>query len=108
MEETGGEIKNKINISSEKINIENTTDYEYLRKSLTKTFDKYRHKNSKKDIFINTDNNKQNKEDNEDDNETNKKSKRKITFVQRKKPTFQEFREKILRKNTKVSESTFY
>ena len=75
---------------------------------MERTFDKYKRKNSKKDTFDNE--NLENEENKDDDNEEepNKKSKRKITFVQRKKPTFKEFREKILHKNTKVSVSTYY
>ena len=97
------QYKEKINITNEKANKEKNSDYEDIKKSMERTFDKYKRKNSKKDTLENEEN-----KDDDNEEEPNKKSKRKITFVQRKKPTFQEFREKILRKNTKVSESTFY
>ena len=108
IKELDRQYKEKINITNEKANKEKNSDYEDLKKSMERTFDKYKRKNSKKDTFDNE--NLENEENKDDDNEEepNKKSKRKITFVQRKKPTFKEFREKILHKNTKVSVSTYY
>ena len=82
-----------------------TNDTEHIKKTMEKTFDKY--KNSRKDINILENENNRNK-DFDVDIDNIKTRERKVTYVQRKKPTFQELRQKVLHRNTKISVSTFY
>ena len=78
----------------------NLNNTEYIKKNIDKTIDKYKIKNANKTQDENTTNNKpivqrDNKE-------------RKVTYIQRKKPTFKELREKVLHRSKTTSVSTFY
>ena len=85
-------------------NYKNGDNTDYLRETIEKTFNKYKNKSRSTEKYSNYEN--ENKKE-VDDDESNKKEK-KVQYVQRKKPTFKEFREKVLHKNSKISYSTFY
>ena len=97
----------KINLLGIKTSKENrkeftkTNDTEYIKKTMEKTFDKYKNKNNRNE------NNNKSLEKN-DDIKVDKKEERKVTYIQRQKPTFKELREKVLHKSVKTSTSTFY
>ena len=85
-------------------NYKNGDNTDYLRETIEKTFNKYKNKSRSTEKYSNYEN--ENKKE-VDGDESNKKEK-KVQYVQRKKPTFKEFREKVLHKNSKISYSTFY
>ena len=95
-------IINKLNKKEDK----KINEKEGLKKTIEKTFDKYKNKNMRKENDINLEKNNDNNLEIDLDNINQRK--RKVTYVQRKKPTFKELREKVLHKSVKTSTSTFY
>ena len=85
-----------------------TNDTEYLRRSIEKTFDKYKNKNIEKEKEKIFDKGKVRDKSLEVDLDNVNTRNRKVTYIQRRKPTFRELREKVLHKNPKTSTSTFY
>ena len=97
----------KINLLGIKTSKENrkeftkTNDTEYIKKTMEKTFDKYKNKNNRnegggKSLEKN------------DDIKVDKKEERKVTYIQRQKPTFKELREKVLHRGNKTNVTTIY
>ena len=84
-----------------------TNDTEYLKKTIEKTFDKYKNKNTKNESSNNLVKTDSNFEIDLDNVNTRK---RKVTYVERRKPTYKELRERVFHKNinTKTSTSNFY
>ena len=97
----------KINLLGIKTSKENrkeftkTNDTEYIKKTMEKTFDKYKNKNNRNE------NNNKSLEKN-DDIKVDKKEERKVTYIQRQKPTFKELREKVLHRGNKTNVTTIY
>ena len=99
--------ENKDNNKKNKEDVK-TNDTESIKKTMEKTFDKYKNKTIRKEVNNNLENEKGKNIDNDAGIDDIKTRERKVTYVQRKKPTFQELRQKVLHKNTKISVSTFY
>ena len=97
----------KINLLGIKTSKENrkeftkTNDTEYIKKTMEKTFDKYKNKNNRNE------NNNKSLEKN-DDIKVDKREERKVTYIQRQKPTFKELREKVLHRGNKTNVTTIY